>query len=269
MNPALHCFLIYSLVAVCLAFVPPRTWMRLCTTALCNTCIVFLLFQMDRTRSSRVLLQLTGQWTCYAVVCLNHTLVLTMKTPPSGSNTAGRLKWAYELLLNPRGIGSSSRNGKIPPFSRRDPNYVPSRYGFIARRLATALITFTIYKTFTAVKGVYFYALRDGDYGEEKRGIIRRLGTGGVSMRELYIRAWLTVDFLLTGHCILRALHSMVSAFAVALGDEPRRWPPLLGDIREAYSLRRFRRHVFLRCSPATRLATNVCPAFAVLIGTA
>ncbi|KAI9767481.1 MAG: hypothetical protein M1840_005710, partial [Geoglossum simile] len=163
-----------------------------------------------------------------------------MATPPSGSNAAGRLKWAYELLLNPRGIGSSSRNKKIPPFSRRDPNYVPSRYGFIARRLAAAVITFTIYKTFTVSKGVYFFALRDGDYEEEKEAIVRRLATGGVSMREFYIRAWLTVDFLLTGHCILRTLHSAASAFAVALGDEPRRWPPLLGDIREAYSLRRF-----------------------------
>jgi hypothetical protein len=243
--------------------------MRLCATALCDTCIVFLLFHMDRTRSSRVLLQLTGQWTCYTVVCLNHILVLTMATPPSGSNAAGRLKWAYELLLNPRGIGSSSQNGKIPPFSRRNPNYVPSRYGFITRRLVTALITFTIYKTYREVKGVYFFALRDGDYGEEKRGIIRRLGTGGVSMRELYIRAWLAVDYLLTGHCILRTLHSMASAFAVALGDEPRRWPPLLGDIREAYSLRRFWRHVFPQCSSAIHSATNVCPAFTVLIGTA
>jgi hypothetical protein len=80
-------------------------------------------------------------------------------------------------------------------------------------------------------------------------------------MRGLYITALLAADFLLAGHCILRTLHIMVSAIAVAPDDEPQRWPPLLGDIREATPVLEacfssvFSSFLFPICS-----AADVCP---------
>ena len=38
----------------------------------------------------------------------------------------------------------------------------------------------------------------------------------------------------------LACYHAAFSLIAVALGDSPERWPPLFGDIREAYTVRRF-----------------------------
>jgi hypothetical protein len=106
-------------MATCLAFVPPKIWMRLYTTALCSACIALSFYHMDRTRSSRVLIVLIDQWTCYAIITLNHFSVLTMTIPPPSSNAAGKLTWAYGLLLNPRGIGSGSQKGKSRRFRAR------------------------------------------------------------------------------------------------------------------------------------------------------
>jgi len=160
-------------------------------------------------------------------------------TPPSGSRSIKRLIWAVDLVLNPRGIGTSWQIRNLPAFSKMDPHYVPSRRSFIIQRIATGLILYATLRVYPLIEAkIYVANLRDGDYSEYKESIIRRIGE--VSMHELFVRAWLPLPFFFTAWCRHQYFHSLVSVPAVALGDEPRRWPPLYGDVRDAYSLRQF-----------------------------
>jgi hypothetical protein len=161
-------------------------------------------------------------------------------SPPPNLTALGKLKWSYELLLNPRGIGTRWQSKKIPPFSAQDPNYVPPKLAFVVQRLARALLAYLVYKLLVVAREIYDSSLQDGDYNEEKERIIRRLAVGEVSMREIWIRAWMPVDFTVTAHCIYETTHNIVSAIAVVLGGRPQEWPPLLGDITEVFSLRQF-----------------------------
>ena len=117
---------------------------------------------------------------------------------------------------------------------------MPSRLAFVVQRFAMALLAYGIYRMFVAAREIYDNSLQDGDYNEEKEQIIRRLGTGEISMRKVWIRAWMAVDFLVTAHCIYEMAHGVALALAVVFGGQPRQWPPLLGDVTEVISLRQF-----------------------------
>jgi hypothetical protein len=166
--------------------------------------------------------------------------------PPPGLGRIKKLIWAAEnVSFNPRGIGMPWQIRNIPPFDRKNPNYVPTRFVFIFQRILIAFLFYAMLEAFGVVNTeIYLPTLQDDDYSQEKESIVRRMGD--VSMRELLIRAWLPMDHFFGSVCVFTYQHSLVSAIAVAFGDKPQRWPPLLGDIREAYSLRRFWRYVLL-----------------------
>ena len=238
-NPFVQLFLSYSVTAVSIAFVPPIPMMRLSAFGVVLVVAVFGLLYKDRTQASVVWLDFCAVCTCGVILYANYFLVLMKATPPPRSSWTSRLLWAVDLVLNPRGIGTTWQVRNLPPFSKRDPKYVPSRCIFIIQRIATGLQFYVMMKAFTVVDAeIYNASLQDGDYNEYKESIIRRIGD--VSMRELFIRAWLPLQNVFGVWSRNQYLHCLVSVIAVTFGDKPRRWPPLYGNIRDAYSLRRF-----------------------------
>lgn len=239
--PILHLFFAYFSVIVCLAFVPPKPMMRLSAFGAVLAYAIFGLLHLDRSRISFTWLEFCTECTCGVLLYANNFIFLMRLAPPPGSN---RLKWAIGVVANPRGIGAKWQIKNLPPFSREDPKYIPPRLWFIVDRVLTGFIIYGMMEMFNVThQNIYINNLQNGDYDEDKESVIRRIRD--VSLRELFIRAWLPLDTLFVVWCQHRYLHSFVSAIAVTLGDEPSRWPPLYGDVREAYSLRRFWRHVF------------------------
>ena len=237
-HPLIYLFLSYAVIAGSIAFVPPTSMIRLFAFGGVLTCVIIGMVYMDRGASTQTLYS-CGAVQCGVAIYSNYFLLLIKATPPPGSSSVKRLMWAIDLVFNPRGIGTSWQIRNLPTFSRKDPNYVPSRRRFILQRIATGLIFYGMSKLYYLIEmKIYVASLREGDYGEDKESIIRRMGEA--SMHELFIRAWLPLSFFFTAWCRHQYLHSLVSASAVAVGDEPRRWPPLYGDIRDAYSLRQF-----------------------------
>jgi len=200
---------------------------------------IYGLLHKDRSQASEAWLEFYAECTCGVMFYASYFLVLMRATPPLGSSAVKRLIWAIDMVANPRGVGTTWQIKNLPPFSRKDPTYVPSRYNFIVQRTISFFLIYTMLKMFKVAHAeIYLASLREGDYNEYKESIIRRIRD--VSMHELYIRAWLPFNMFFRTWCIHECFHRLVSVFAVILGDDPRRWPPLDGDIREAYSLRRF-----------------------------
>lgn len=268
-DPSLHLFLSYALLSIGIAYVPPKPIFRLNAVVGILAYTVFGLLHLDRSRGSGMWKAFCAQTTFVIVLWANYVLFIIKAMPPPGLGFIKKLMWAVEnIAFNPRGIGMPWQIRNIPPFNRKDPNYVPMRLAFIFQRVITGILFFAILKAFGVIHTeIYLARLRDGDYDEEKESIIRRMRD--VSMRELLIRAWLPIDYLVGSVCILKYQHSLVSAIAVALGDKPERWPPLLGDIRDAYSLRRFWGYTSLSASSSYSVSSNVCYIILVCSGTA
>lgn len=237
-HPFLYLLLSYAVTAGSIAFVPPTSVIRPFAVGGVLACVITGIVYMDRGASVQIIYFCAA---CQVGVALysNYLLLLMKATPPPGSSNVERLMWAIDLVFNPRGIGTSWQIRNLPTFSRHDPNYVPSRRRFILQRMATGLTLYAMTKVYNQIEEkVYFANLRSGDYSEEKESIIRRFGE--VSIHELFVRAWLPLSFFFSSWCRHQYLHSLVSASAVALGHEPRSWPPLYGNVRDAYSLRQF-----------------------------
>jgi hypothetical protein len=238
-HPFVHLFLSYAMIALSIAFVPPNPIIRLGAFGGVVACAISGILYMDRSSASRITLEYCALCQCGVILYSNYFLLFMKATPPLGSSIAKRLIWAVDLVLNPRGIGTSWQIKNLPAFSKKNRNYVPSRPRFIIQRVATGLIFYALIEAFYLAQAkIYVPSLQDGDYSEHKERIIRRIGEA--SMHELLVRAWLPLPALFTVWCRHQYLHSLVSVIAVALGDEPRRWPPLYGDVREAHSLRKF-----------------------------
>ena len=238
LHPFINVLLFYTIVAITAAFVPPKPLLRLGAVGVLLASVVLGLQHIDPCQVSIFWLHHAVECVCGVMLYSIQFIFLMNATPPPGSNWVGKLMWAVGLECNPRGIGTPWQIRNLPPFDRKNPRYVPSRAGFLVQRIVNGLLVYAMFKASLAADDIYWAILQEGDYSEYKTSIIRRILD--VSMREILIRAWLPLHFLFEVYCQHQYWHCLVSVIAVALGDEPRRWPPLYGDIRDAYSLRRF-----------------------------
>ncbi|OHE94295.1 hypothetical protein CORC01_10455 [Colletotrichum orchidophilum] len=79
------------------------------------------------------------------------------------------------------------------------------------------------------------------DFALYKRSYFRRLIRNEVEPREFMIRCYFAFEGIWRAFHWYTILHSTVALFFVALHiDEPEEWPPVFGDIREGWNLRRF-----------------------------
>jgi len=87
------------------------------------------------------------------------------------------------------------------------------------------------------------------DYAPEQASIVRRLVRQSfgvpldtpVTRRELLVRANGAVTNFVPDYLCLSAYHDFFAIFFIATGlDQSWEWPPLLGQVTEAYSMRRF-----------------------------
>ncbi|KAI5927149.1 hypothetical protein F4810DRAFT_723482 [Camillea tinctor] len=174
----------------------------------------------------------------HVVLFASYHLCLARTSPPPGCTAfAQKAAWAVKHVL------SSPRADlrEKPAFASRDPAYVPSRGSFMASHVRRAVVFFLARKAFRVVQGRLYYGnLVDGDYDQEKESVIRRAFSGTVQSREIWIRAWLPLNFFVDDYVSKNLIYSSLALLAVAIfQDDHTRWPPLYGSIGEAYTLRR------------------------------
>ena len=165
----------------------------------------------------------------------NCYLVLLNLSPPSTLETAWeKLQWGTNALFSPR-MGTK-------PY-RRDPPATTKKQ-FLQRRFTVAICI-----------GTLWLYIRDGnqfypkDVGPEywlpsKTYMTPQIVNGTFTLRDFWFRAVLCF-YSYSGSALTLCLgHTICALVAVGFLDSPLQgWPPLFGDITEAYTLRRWYSH--------------------------
>ena len=149
----------------------------------------------------------------------------------------GKLRrFITDLVFSPRGVGRSWAVSGIPPFSRTDLTYTPTRSVFLRHRLSSTLISFLLLDILSSLppppdSEVLFGPARIAYFGRFSE----------VTLGEFGLRLTSTIGFWVSTYCIINIIHGTFAVFAVGLGgSEPGAWPPIFGHLSEAYSIRRF-----------------------------
>ncbi|CRK12498.1 hypothetical protein BN1723_009745, partial [Verticillium longisporum] len=193
---------------------------------------------------------------------------------PKRDTWAGQVKEGYKMVFNGRRIGTSRLAPQVPILEseaitlvtrkddevslqrqqqsrggsfhdrvgtvRREP-----RLRFVLRRLSLALLLALLeFAIKPPLLRLYLPTTYD-DFAPAKEVFFRRLLLPGrgppPDAHEVAVRLWMTFETTWAAYSFYTIWHSLASAAAVTAGlDRPHEWPPLFGDIRQAYSLRRY-----------------------------
>ncbi|KAK8048283.1 hypothetical protein PG994_010013 [Apiospora phragmitis] len=106
-----------------------------------------------------------------------------------------------------------------------------SLWRFAILRCCRMAVMYTVYSICTALHTI----LQDFSRSGRNLGLLSDPWALG-------LRAYMSVEFFIYSHAVLTGLHDLAALIGVSLlgWDQPQDWPPLFGDITEAYTLRRF-----------------------------
>lgn len=145
-----------------------------------------------------------------------------------------RLIWAIAMQWNLRRIKTSRPARTTPPFSSKDPSYVPSRGRFLLNRIAVILASIA----YMAIIGLQPQPTRE-DLSSDRVRFFSRLNE--VTLYELLQRAISTVTWLSGIGTTSEICYNVIAVVLVGLGlSEPVMWPSWFGSFTEAYSVRRW-----------------------------
>lgn len=137
-------------------------------------------------------------------------------------------------IWNPRGIGTDWSHRKK---SRKEKQSVGQKKLFVFQRLLGAAFSlFILYLWNDGANAPKLFMLED--LSPEKQYLLARIEE--ITWKELQARITLTVICQAHDYSFVTWLHSVLSVLGVViLGQDPEDWPPLFGDITEAYTVRR------------------------------
>lgn len=145
-----------------------------------------------------------------------------------------RLIWALAMQWNLRRIKTSRPARNTPPFSSKNPTYIPSRGAFLLTRIAVILASIA----YMAIIGLQPQPTREDISGDRTRFFSR---LNEVTLYELLQRAISTVTWLSGIGTTSEICYNVIAVVLVGLGlSEPVMWPSWFGSFTEAYSVRRW-----------------------------
>ncbi|KAH8900812.1 hypothetical protein GQ53DRAFT_801261 [Thozetella sp. PMI_491] len=125
----------------------------------------------------------------------------------------------------------------VPPFSRRDPKYVPTRTAAITSSGIAAGAFFLILDAVGTLGGDT--SQNPILFGPGKVPFFSRLSE--VSAEEVIIRNVGTVMYWFMSYSVMQFLYNSFAFFALLLGlNGPESWPPLFGNFVDCWSIRQF-----------------------------
>ncbi|MCJ1247350.1 hypothetical protein MMC30_004564 [Trapelia coarctata] len=257
-------FLAHGLLAFALAYTQPSSAKRpfiLLLIALC--CLASVRSSISRSIPGEI----GGEYVIGFIFHASHFLCLVKLSPPHGSTCSGRWAWAINQLFEARwgvsknlipAFSKNSRRNRAPSDGRQqhsaslklssqekkipgsetaiedDKEARPSPRTLFLHRLWDLLWTVSVISFLKCHKLAVF----SDDITSVPDGFLHRLAE--VDAREWVIRIYMTLLSIVLPYCTLRAAHSLASCLSIAFGDLPHRWPPLFGNIEDAYTVRRF-----------------------------
>ena len=156
------------------------------------------------------------------------------KPPPAvdDSSVLSRAHWGFATLLSPRHLGTPAESAHSPRWTPR----VPLRSAYLVRAAVTAVVCFTIVDVLSVSNDP---AANAAHFPQWRVPLLTRLPDVGV--QELVMRVAVTVAVWGTVYCLLTFGHAVLGVMCVATGlSGVEMWRPVFGEVREAWSVRRF-----------------------------
>lgn len=162
-----------------------------------------------------------------------HLLLKNLSPGSALRSKTQKLQWAIHALFSPR---------MDVQLSKRDPPNM-TKAAFILRRSAVAalgLIAWAYVRAWVLLPAEF----GPWDVARSKDSMISQVLAGTYGLRELRIRAAFVVASHAGSALVINSAHCICAVFAVCVLDSPiSEWPPLFGNIFEAYSVRRYYSH--------------------------
>jgi hypothetical protein len=223
----------HALLAVSLAFIPcQKIHLRSAISA-----IIAAICMETIRRCGREIYEETS-YADYMFGMAFHTncyLVLLNLSPPSTLKTAWeKLHWGVNALSFPR-MGTKPYRRDPPETTRRD---------FLLRRSILLVCIGSLWLYIRDGNRFYPKNLGPEDWQPSKSYMTPQIINGTLTFRDLWFRA-LLCSYAYSGSalCICGG-HTICALIAVGVFNSPlQSWPPLFGDIRQAYTLRRWYSH--------------------------
>jgi hypothetical protein len=155
-------------------------------------------------------------------------------------------KASYKIWINARRIGTKrqvpnirSRTGASRTYLRNEKKIrISSTRSFLSRRLIS-LTTIGIACYLHGRLFVLHQPINVSDLAPPKHQFLRRLSQ--ITTREIVVRACLLIQWVWLEWTVLTGLHDALAILFVSLQFDPcEDWPPLFGNLAEAYTIRRF-----------------------------
>ncbi|KAL4955186.1 membrane bound O-acyl transferase family-domain-containing protein [Aspergillus filifer] len=163
------------------------------------------------------------------------------KPPPQQNILLVRLKWALQLPLNYRRVGTKWQVRPTHPFDPDRPGYIPSRLSFGLHRMIAVLVSLL---TLYYLRGAIFHDPIPASYTQEKQELL--LDEWDFSIRVLPVRLSLCLTFIISLHLFQRVGYDFLSVIMVTLHlSDPEDFPPMQGPYSETWSVRQLWGHTW------------------------
>ena len=162
-----------------------------------------------------------------------HQANISAKSKPT---VRRRLQFGWSISLQSRFPRTRWPVKNIPPFSYKDPSYVPSRASFTARNTLKCLFYIAIVRAVTRVGDP---AENPIQFDSDRISLISRLNS--VSETELSTRFGAVLGYFALHYFVVDLLYSLLGTLTVALRiSSVEDWPPVFGSMSDAWSIRQF-----------------------------
>ena len=139
----------------------------------------------------------------------------------STSGFLARLKWGFQLLCSPRGVGWTHEPRSVIP-----PHSTLSRFQFVLSRIGWLIASLLI---------------NDGVIIFVRQNPFLVKGAPPFATQPLQLRLWSTILFATSMSIRMQIIHFVLSIMFVGSGlSDPDLWPRLFGNLNDAYTIRRF-----------------------------
>jgi hypothetical protein len=168
--------------------------------------------------------------------------------PPKREGTfLQRIKFGFDSMCSFRDIGTSYEVKGVPPFSSKDPKYVPTR----KRILLKSTLKFCIcYLVIDIIESLPKPPNATALYAAKNIPVFTRLDE--ISLEEIIRRMVGSAVLWVVLYCALNILQALLCIIFVGSRlDGVEQWRPLMGPLSEAYTVRGFWGYVSLMPSMA------------------
>ncbi|KAL4963637.1 wax synthase family protein [Aspergillus stella-maris] len=180
-------------------------------------------------------------WTRVTYAQHRQWTIKQAKTPPQKDRLLIRMKWALQLPVNYRRVGTKWQVRPTHPFDPDKPGYIPSRFNFVLHRMIAVLLSLL---ALHYIDRALFHDPVPQSSTREKREL--SLDEWDFSITLLLTRVFLSLSFFTWLLLFQRAGYDILAVIMVALHlSDPEDFPPMQGPYSETWSVRQLWGHTW------------------------